>query len=240
MLTLGYTKYMVQGGDWGSIITRYIAQNYPESCMAIHVNMLFALPPSPYKNPLALLWLVTRWMTPEEKKRMGRMQWWSTKESGYYHIQSTKPQTISYALSDSPVGMLSWIRDKLELWVEPDYVWDKEMVITWAMLYLLSNSAWHARLYKQSVYIEEKVLKRNIPANVAFGTSCFPHEIGYVPRWWAQASIADNIVFWKEHEKGGHFPSVECPEVLQSDIQEFVSLLPESTKQSLRRKINMY
>ena len=234
MLTLGYTKYIVQGGDWGSMISRSIAQNHPDSCLGILLNMIFTLPPSPFKNPLALLRLVTRWLTPEEKKRLGRMQWWTTKESGYYHIQSTKPQTISYALLDSPVGMLSWIRDKLEVLVEPGYVWDKETVITWAMLYLLSNSAWHARLYKQSIYLDE-VLKQNIPAQVAFGATCYPREIGYVPKWWAQASVADNIVFWKEHDEGGHFPSIECPEVFRNDIQEFVSVLPESTKLSLRQ-----
>jgi len=231
MQKLGYSKYITQGGDWGSWITRTIAQNHPDSCLAVHVNMLTAVPPSPLQHPAQFFWVVTGWFTPEEKKRLERRQWWIKGERGYSHIQSTKPQTISYALLDSPVGMLAWIRDKLQVLTEPGYVWDKEVVITWAMLYLLSNSAWHARIYKQGMTKDH--LLKPLPLKVAFGSSCFPYEIGYIPKWWAQGTIADNIVFWKEHEKGGHFPSVECPEVLKNDIQDFVGLLPQDIKRAL-------
>jgi len=238
MLNLGYTKYIAQGGDWGSMIARSIAQNYPESCLAIHVNFLATLPPSPLQRPLPFFWLVTRWFTPDEKKRLGRWKWWMSKESGYFQIQSTKPQTISYGLLDSPIGMLAWIREKLEALVEPGYVWDKEKVITWAMLYLLSNSAWHARIYKTgALQLKEQVLSKSITSRVAFGASCFPYEVAYVPKWWAEKTVADNIIFWKEHDKGGHFPSVEQPKVLRSDIRAFIALLPESTKRTLRGDI---
>jgi hypothetical protein len=70
-------------------------------------------------------------------------------------------------------------------------------------------SKWHARLYEQSIYLEE-FLKQNVLAQVSFGATCYPREIGCVPKWWAQASVADNIVFWKEHDDG---PPIECPEV---------------------------
>lgn len=151
------------------------------------------------------------------------MQWWMKKESGYSKIQGTKPQTVSYALLDSPIGMLAWIREKLESLTEPSFVWDNEVVVTWAMLYILSGSASHARIYKEGIQkIQAEVMDRRIPKEVAFGASCFPYDVGYVPDWWARATIAENIIFWREHERGGHFPSVECSGVLVEDVREFV------------------
>ncbi|KAF8973121.1 epoxide hydrolase domain-containing protein [Flammula alnicola] len=228
MLKLGYTQYIGQGGDWGSMILRSIALSYPDSCLGIHLNMIMGLPPQLLKNPLTLLWLVLRWFTPEEKKRLARMQWWMKEESGYSRIQGTKPQTISYALLDSPVGMLAWIREKLEALIQPGYVWDKEMVITWTMFYLLSESAWHARIYKEAIpSLRHQVLDKKISAKVAFGVSCFPYDVGYIPLWWAKATVADNIVLWA-------FPSVECGEVLKEDVWEFIGSLPEGTRRLLK------
>jgi len=234
MIKLGYNKYLGQGGDWGSMIQRAIAQKHPESCLGIHLNFIIGVAPSPVKNPLTLLWLIIRWFTPEEKKLLGRMQSWMKVESGYSKIQGTKPQTVSYGLLDSPIGMLAWIREKLEILVTPGFVWDKERPITWTMLYLLSNSAWHGRIYKESIpSIKEQVLDNLIPSSVAFGASIFPYDVAYIPIWWAKAVISTNIVFWKEHETGGHFPSVECPDLLKADIWEFVDKLPAATKHEL-------
>ncbi|GLB37605.1 putative epoxide hydrolase N terminus [Lyophyllum shimeji] len=222
MQTLGYTHYVGQGGDWGSFILRSMAISFPEACVGIHLNYIFAIPPSPVKNPLALLRLVVRWFTADEKTRLARIQWWMKEEFGYTAIQGTKPQTVSYALLDSPVGMLAWIREKMQDLTDPDFTWPKETVVTWAMLYLLSGNAGHARLYKNGMQTAKgEVLDVKISKEVAFGASCFPRDVGYVPRWWAQASIADNIVFWREHEKGGHFASLECSDVLERDFLEF-------------------
>ncbi|KAF8904475.1 epoxide hydrolase domain-containing protein [Gymnopilus junonius] len=235
MLNLGYTKYIGQGGDWGSMILRSMAISYPDSCVGIHLNMIMGLPPSPLKNPLTLLWLVARWFTADEKKRLARMQWWMKEESGYSRIQGTKPQTVSYGLLDSPVGMLAWIREKLESLVQPGYVWDKELVITWAMFYLLSGSSWHARIYKEAIQaLRQQVLEKRVPATVSFGASCFPYDVGYIPIWWAKATVAENIVFWKEHLTGGHFPSIECGDALNTDILDFVSRLSDSALLTLR------
>lgn len=84
---------------------------------------------------------------------------------------------------DSPVGFLAWIREKLESLVEPGYVWDKEQVITWTMLYILSESAGHARIYKAGVETSKgEVLDKTISKDVAFGVSCFPRDVGYIPK----------------------------------------------------------
>lgn len=233
MQTLGYNQYVGQGGDWGSFILRSMAISFPDACAGIHLNFVLAIPPSPLKNPLTLLWLALRWFTPEEKTKLARMQWWMKDESGYSKIQGTKPQTISYALMDSPIGMLAWIREKIEGLVDPDFVWSKEVVITWTMLYLLSGSAGHARIYKQATVLKGEVLDKAISKDVAFGASCFPRDVGYIPRWWAQVGIAENIVFWREHKKGGHFPAVECSDVLTADFLEFVETIKGKRRQAL-------
>lgn len=133
MLALGYTAYVAQGGDWGSFICRLMALDYPECCVGVHVNFVIAMPPSPLWNPLEIAWLLLRWLSEDEKVRLKRMQWWMKKESGYSRIMGTKPVTVSYALTDSPVGMLAWIREKLEP-LSDGYLWSDEECITWAMV----------------------------------------------------------------------------------------------------------
>ncbi|KAK7036514.1 hypothetical protein VNI00_011711 [Paramarasmius palmivorus] len=223
MHALGYKNYVAQGGDWGSFITRSLAIQFPQSCFAIHLNFAMCLAPSPLRNPLAIFYLLTRWFTPAEKENLSRVQWWMKSESGYYHIHSTKPQTISYGLLDSPIGMLAWIREKVNALAEPDFVWEPELIITYTMLYLLSGSASHARIYKDNIpSVSKEVMEPIMPSSVAVGVSCFPKDVGNMPKWWAECFFP-NIVFWKDQEKGGHFASVEVPERLLGDLQEWIS-----------------
>lgn len=133
MQALGYRTYVAQGGDWGSMIARLMAINHPEACVGVHVNFLVATPPSPLWNPLEMAWLLLRRFSAGEKAKLQRMMWWHEKESGYYKIMGTKPTTISCALVDSPLGMLAWIREKLEPLVD-GYEWTDEECITWAMV----------------------------------------------------------------------------------------------------------
>ncbi|KIK68327.1 hypothetical protein GYMLUDRAFT_712998 [Collybiopsis luxurians FD-317 M1] len=231
MLKLGYETYVGQGGDWGSFILRSVALQYPESLVGLHINLPVTLPPKPWRNPVTLFWLATRQFSPEEKKRLARMQFFMKTETGYSRIQGSKPQTVSYALLDSPIGMLAWIREKLELCTEEEFVWDPETIITWTMLYLISNSAGHARIYKEANSDEggtTEILGSKISKDVALGVSSFPQDIGYATRWWAEATMAENIVTWREHDKGGHFPSLECPEALMSDVQEWVRAIRDT------------
>ncbi|KAF8894045.1 alpha beta-hydrolase [Infundibulicybe gibba] len=226
METLGYDQYLGQGGDFGSLILRSMALQYPTSCVGIHIHFVLSTPPSPFKHPLTILWLVLRWLTPDEKKRIGRMQWWQAGEQGYSKIQGTKPQTVSYGLLDSPIGMLAWIREKLQSLTDPNLPqWSNDDVITWTMLYILSGSAAHARIYKEAQRLKDEVFNKCIGSEVDVGASCFPYDVGFIPIWWARVSIGKSIVFWKVHHKGGHFPSVECPELLGPDILEFTKAI---------------
>ena len=182
-----------------------------------------------------------------------RMLWWQKDEMGYLEILGTKPQTASYALVDSPIGMLAWIRDKVQHLVDDDFVISEELAITWAMLYLIPGTAGHAEIYKMAKDPEKMekfnkgLLAKPLGKGVDFGVSVFPRgmhflfemllgfgrkqtadyllDVLYIPRWWAACSVARNIVFWKQHEKGGHFPSVEKPVELVEDIREFTKLV---------------
>jgi pimeloyl-ACP methyl ester carboxylesterase len=179
MLALGYDKYIAQGGDWGSMIVRIMGIDYPEHCVAVHVNMIVAGPPSIWRSPLQLLYLPLWAIMQGEGSPFKRMMWWQKEEMGYLEIQGTKPQTLSYALVDSPIGMLAWIRDKVQHLIDDDYVLEEEEIITWAMLYLIPGTAGHAEIYKNAKD-PEKLAKfkeftdKVMGKDVDFGVSNFP------------------------------------------------------------------
>ena len=126
---------------------------------------------------------------------------------------------------------------EIPLYAILSHTWDKEEVITYVMLYLYSGSAGHARIYKENQDLAKTVLERKISPSVAVGASCFPKDVGYAPRWWAEANSFSNIVFWREHKKGGHFASVEVPELLIADVQEWASAVRRNEKRwSLLKK----
>jgi pimeloyl-ACP methyl ester carboxylesterase len=234
MLTLGYKHYVGQGGDWGSLILRSMALQHPEAMVGLHINFPVAPAPKVTKNPLGLLYLAMGWLTEEEKRQGERFQMFQ-KDNGYSKIQGTRPQTISHALSDSPIGMLAWIREKLFMGSEDYYDWDKELMITWTMIYLLSHSSGHARIYKAATdTLVPEVLEKKISGEVALGISMFPKDVAFMTRWWAEAVIAEKVTFWRVHDKGGHFPSVEVPALLTMDLTEFVQFqIPEERKKLL-------
>ncbi|KAH6674276.1 alpha beta-hydrolase [Halenospora varia] len=242
MLYLGYPKYIAQGGDWGSMVTRTMAVQFPDSCVGVHVNMTVAPPPSWWRATIIFFWFIlwAIWTGKDKEGKLGRMQWWMTEESGYSEIQSTKPQALSYALTDSPIGMLAWLRDKMELLIDDDYTWTEEESITWAMLYLIAGNSGHACIYtnfkgEKLKMFNDYLLNKRISKNVDFGASIFPKEVFNVPRWWAKTSIAQNIVFWREHDKGGHFASVERPDVLVKDIRDWTAVMNPARIQELKR-----
>jgi hypothetical protein len=129
---------------------------YPEAVKASHINMIVSLPPKPLAAPIPFLTLVVKyalgWWTPEEKKGFERTMWWQKKSQGYYLQQSTNPQTLGYSLTDSPVGLLAWIYEKLVLWSD-EYEWTDEEICTWISIYWFSTAtpAGNLRIYYESV-----------------------------------------------------------------------------------------
>ena len=118
MQQVGYKEYVTQAGDWGYYITRTISLLYPDSCKATRLNMDVGLPPQWTKNPLFALQHMIIPYTAREKHGISRSKWFDDEGFGYNLLQGTKPQTLGYGLTDSPVALLSWIYEKLHDWTD--------------------------------------------------------------------------------------------------------------------------
>ena len=221
MLKLGYPQYVTQGGDWGCMISRTMSLLYPSHVKAAHINMIRGHAPSLLSNPLA--YFQHRFFPYNEREKQGieRSQWFLKEGAGYRHEQATKPQTLSYSLADSPVGLLAWIYEKLRDWTD-SYPWSDIEILTWVSIYWFSTAGPGASL---RIYYEasrpNQTYGRNrtelwIPT-VKLGVSHFPKDITVVPK--AFAKTMGPLVFEAEKERGGHFAAHECPEELAADLR---------------------
>ncbi|KAH7030763.1 microsomal epoxide hydrolase [Microdochium trichocladiopsis] len=231
MLRLGYTEYATQGGDWGWFITRAMAVRYPSHVRASHYNMDQGSPPSFTAHPrLAIEHALTPYSA-DEKRGFARTQWFGAHGSGYYKIQSTKPQTMGYALRDSPVALLAWVYEKLHDWTDA-YPWTHDEICTWISIYWFStagpqasvrryyefrqNSAPKAGAERRTFSHKElaKPLKDN---RVKIGLSHFPRDLCVLPSSWTRTQ--GDVVYEKRHPSGGHFPAWERPEAIVADLR---------------------
>ncbi|HET9783170.1 MAG TPA: epoxide hydrolase [Candidatus Dormibacteraeota bacterium] len=211
MSRLGYERYGTQGGDWGSAITRQVGLIVPEHVAGSHFSTLSAVP-SGDPEEMKLL-------TDREKSFLERGQRFQRQGSGYYMIQSSRPQTLAYGLNDSPAGLLAWIAEKFTEWTDPASAIDREQLLTNVSVYWFTATAnSSARLYAEfarSGGTWGKVEKSSIPAGVAQ----FPYEIFPPIRRFAERD--NNIVHWTEFEHGGHFAAMEEPQLLAGDVTKF-------------------
>ena len=215
MARLGYERYGIQGGDWGSIISSRHAFNHPEQAIGLHLNMLVGGPP-PGGDP-------TDGVPPEELERsQARRSFYTTAESGYSQIQGTKPQTLGYALNDSPAGQAAWIVEKFRAWCDcngdPESIFTRDEMLTNITIYWVTQTATSsARLYYESSRAPTSGPMGRI--EVPTGAAIFPYELFITPRKWAESSY--NITHWTEMPRGGHFAAMEQPELFVEDIRSF-------------------
>ncbi|KAJ6550584.1 Alpha/Beta hydrolase protein [Mycena vulgaris] len=214
MLALGYNEYTTQGGDWGFPITRMIALVYGEKhSKAWHTNMVMGAPPSDHSESNAEL-------TPKEQAALARTQLFLSRGTGYSGQHSTQPQTLGYALADSPVGLLAWVYEKLVVWSD-NYPWDDDEVLTWVSIFWFSRAGPAASI---RIYFEAgnrdfmKVFSVNPKPTIPLGLSHFPRELFVFPRSWTRG--LGNIVFEGEHDSGGHFAAYEKPNELVDDLRK--------------------
>jgi pimeloyl-ACP methyl ester carboxylesterase len=139
MLQLGYDEYVTQGGDWGTSITRALGLVYPQHCKASHLNMVSGGKPTLAKHPLLAIQHAITPYTARDKAGLKRASWFATEGVGYHVEQSTKPQTLTYALNDSPVALLAWIYEKLHDWSD-EYPWTDDEILTWISIYQFSRA----------------------------------------------------------------------------------------------------
>ena len=209
MSRLGYERYGAQGGDTGAIVSPELGRLDPDHVIGIHVNNLLTFPSGQLDN-----------LSEADQGRLALMDRWQNEMSGYAIIQSTRPQTLAYALNDSPVGQLAWIVEKFKEWSDPaaelpeDAV-DRDRLLTDVSVYWLTATAGSsARLYYEGAKSWGQV---QAPSGIPTGVAVFPMDITI-------RSIAEaehNIAHWSEFDRGGHFAAMEEPDLLVGDIREF-------------------
>jgi pimeloyl-ACP methyl ester carboxylesterase len=205
---LGYGRYVAQGGDWGALVTTVLAGMKPDGLVAAHMNIVSARPKELPRGEA----------TPEERRALEAMERYQRSEMGYAMIQATRPQTLGYALADSPVGQAMWIYEKFQTWTDcdgtPENVLTRDEMLDDIMLYWLTNSATSsARLYWESFFRLPRVV-----VDLPVGFSLFPKELFVSPRHWAAEKFTD-IRYWNELPRGGHFAAFEQPELFVQELR---------------------
>ena len=211
---LGYKKYVAQGGDWGSAISTWLGFDHSKNCKGIHINML---PARHIDGP----------QTEEEKSWDRQFSKDYVSQSGYFAIQSTKPQTLSYAMMDSPVGVAAWIIEKFYHWSDLEdrsleLTYQKDDLLTNIMIYILTKSfntsSWiyYGRAKEGGRILSQDGRRVEVPT----GCAVYPKEfLTWPPKSYVERLF--NIVHWTEMNRGGHFAALEQPSSLINDIQDF-------------------
>ena len=221
MHRLGYERYGAQGGDLGALISPALARVAPESVVGVHVNAASVgfIPLGPVDEE------AQQGLTDRERQSLASIAEFTTDGFGYNALQSTRPQTLSYALTDSPVGQLAWIMEKVQAWTHssatlPEDAIDRDTLLTNVMLYWLTGTAGSAaRMYYENSHVPDwfPTATSGVPTAVAnFG------EDVAIRRW---AEQANTLVRWTEFDRGGHFAALEVPELLAGDVREFFGSL---------------
>jgi epoxide hydrolase len=218
MRRLGYERYGAQGGDVGAQVSPDLARVDPDHVVGVHVNAAtVGFMPFPPLEDAELAEL-----NDSERARVERIAEYMDDGSGYASIQSTRPQTVAYGLTDSPVGQLAWIVERFQEWTHgsgvPDDAVDRDRMLTNVMLYWLTGTAGSsANLYYEVKHAGEWPAPSGVPTGVAV----FAEDISI--RRYAEQS--NNIVHWSEFDRGGHFAALEAPDLLVADVREFFRAL---------------
>jgi len=211
---LGYKKYLAQGGDWGATIANWMAYDHSKTCKAIHINCLTMRHPEGPQNK-------------EERDWQTRFDKSQIMQDGYRTQQATKPQTLSYGMMDSPVGIAAWIIEKMHGWSDLknndiESVYSKDKLLANIMVYIVTKTfntaSWiyYGRREEGGRFFPKNFKKIEVPTGIAI----FPAEMsGWPPRSYVERIF--NVKQWTEMKSGGHFAAMEQPDMLIDDIRSF-------------------
>jgi len=209
---LGYERFGAQGGDWGSFITSRLAYSHGDRLIGIHLNLMpLRRDPKMLADP-----------APEERKYLEELAAWLKEETGYQWIQGTRPQTLAFALTDSPAGLAAWIIEKFRAWSDCggdlESVFSKDALLANISLYwftgAIGSSFWpyYARMHRPWPIPDDRAI------TVPTGHCEFPREILRPPKSLAARTYAD-IRRWTVMPRGGHFAAMEQPDALAAEIR---------------------
>ncbi len=212
---LAYPSFGAQGGDWGTSISARLGFNHPDVVKGIHITSLYI--GSPYLGP------GSKELSAAEEQYVEEVKAWEQAEAGYSHIQETKPQTLSYGLNDSPVGLAAWIVEKWRSWTDCngdiESVYTKDEILTNITIYWVTQSVGSST----RIYYEEREgawqFKQGERIEVPCGIAVFPKELDHPVKDLADRMM--NVKHWTEMPQGGHFAAMEEPALLVEDIRDF-------------------
>ena len=208
MQRLGYRRYVAQGGDWGADVTTKMAQQRAHGLAAIHLNMPLVFPEEG-----------DRPRTVEEQQAVEKLARFQSDGFGYFLLQATRPQTVGYALTDSPAGLAAWIYEKFHAWTDnegspEDAVAVDEILDNITLDWLTETAASSARIYHEN----EKERFYGGVVDLPVGVSIFPKEIVPAPRNWADR-VFPNLIHWSELDRGGHFAAFQEPALFVEELR---------------------
>ena len=213
MTDLGYPRFVVHGSDMGAGVVEQLRSHSPERLIGVHFCNVYWGYPKP-ADP-----------TPEEAAYLGEVQGWTFAEGAYAMVQATKPQTLSYGLNDSPIGLAAWILEKFHAWSDGDPVeiYGLDGLCSNLTLYWVTQTIGSSvRLYAEAAGdpAEQHPPERG---TVPVGVIVFPKDILPAPRAWGERWL--DLVHWSEAPRGGHFGAWEAPDLFAADLVAFAEAL---------------
>jgi pimeloyl-ACP methyl ester carboxylesterase len=209
MSALGYERFGVQGGDWGAGIGTWLALKYARRVVGLHLNYI----PGSYAP------FVDGEHTDEELAFLRRKDKWAAEAGAYGHVQRTRPLTIAYGLTDSPIGLAAWVAEKFVEWSDPRTRPGLDDILTNISLYWFTNTiASSVRLYFESERTP-LAFDRTTRVGVPTGILRCPLEAPFPPRSWIERGY--DVTHWTDAERGGHFAALEVPDAFVADVCRF-------------------
>lgn len=221
---LGYTHYVSQGGDHGSVISDALGRLNPPGLLGIHLNMPATIPPELVK-PINSGAPAPDGLTEPERKAFDSLSTFFGRNAAYGAMMVTRPQTIGYLLADSPTGTAAWMYEKIAAWTDsdgqPERVLTRDEMLDDISLYWLTNAgASSSRFYWENNNNNFSAAAQNTASiKVPVAITVFPHEIYQAPKSWAQRAYP-SLSYYNQVNKGGHFASWEQPQLFSEELRE--------------------